>query len=371
MLLKRLRLDNFRNYGQLEFEPDPGINLVYGANAQGKSNLLEAICYLGMASSFRLAADTELIRHEQPYFYVEGEADSEVAGKLRLAAAFSRDHKRKWTVNGQSMQRLSDVVGLFHTVIFAPEDIYLVKAGPEQRRRYLNRQMSQNHREYCRLLLNYNHVLRQRNACLKQGQDKDISGELAAWDKQLIALGSVILAGRINTARQLQPLAEELHGRLSGGEKLTLTYQSKLLAKSGGETLNAEEAAEIYAAELLRLRQAEIARGATLCGPHRDDLLISIDGQAARDFASQGQQRTLALSLKLAELELARELTGEYPVLLLDDVLSELDEDRQGQIVALVAGKTQTFISSVSGDHPLAAGRRWQVRAGTVNAEPG
>jgi len=366
MLLKRLRLDNFRNYGHGELLPDPGVNLIYGANAQGKSNLLEAVSYLGMASSFRAAADNELVRYEQPYFYLEGEAESETQGPLKISAAYSRDKKRKWTVNGQPKKRLTDVVGLLHSVVFAPEDIYLVKAGPEQRRRYLNRQMSQNEREYCRLLLSYNHVLKQRNACLKKTVESHCADELAAWDKQLIAYGSVIIAGRLRTVSQLIPLAARLHDQLSGGEELSMAYQNQLLAKISEAEPRAEQIAELFAGELARLRQAEAARGLTLAGPHRDDLLILINGRPARDYASQGQQRTLALALKLAELELARQLTGEYPLLLLDDVLSELDEQRRDQIIELVSGKTQTFISAVEGSCPVRADAKWEVRNGEI-----
>ena len=365
MLLKRLRLDNFRNYSREELLPDPEVNLIYGANAQGKSNLLEAVSYLGMASSFRSALDQELIRYEQDYFYLESEGESETQGQLRISAAYSREKKRKWTVNGQPKKRLTDVVGLFHSVVFAPEDIYLVKAGPEHRRRYLNRQMSQNEREYCRLLLSYNHVLKQRNACLKKAGGNQVPEELAAWDRQLTAYGSAVIAGRQRTVAQLIPLAAELHSRLSGGETLALVYQDQLLAKAAG-ALDKEELAAVFGQELARLRQAELARGLTLIGPHRDDLLVLLNDRPARDYASQGQQRTLALALKLAELELARVLTGEYPLLLLDDVLSELDEDRRRQIISLVSGKTQTFISAVDGACPVRADAKWEVRNGEI-----
>lgn len=153
MILSELKIENFRNYALEHFEPDPELNLICGLNAQGKSNLLESICYLGLASSFRGAGDNELIRWEQPYFYVEAEAESKNHGKLHISAAASRKRQKRWTLNHQPLKRLSEAVGLLHCVVFAPEDVLLVKAGPDLRRRYLNRQMSQLDREYCRLLM--------------------------------------------------------------------------------------------------------------------------------------------------------------------------------------------------------------------------
>lgn len=362
MLIRRLKLQQFRNYQQQELLWDERLNLLYGGNAQGKSNLLEAIYYLAIASSFRAQHDTELIRHEDEHFYLEADVESESGGKLRLTAAQNRAGKRIWTVNGEHKQRLVDLVGLFHTVLFAPEDIALVKAGPDARRRYINRQMSQNDRAYCRLLLQYNHLLKQRNACLKTMEQGGDPAQLEIWTEQLVQAGSEIMVRRAETVARLQPLAEELHAHLSGGEKLELSYLS---AVCGREPVpDCEQAARQFRAALKARRHQELVYGATITGPHRDDLLLTLDSRAARDFASQGQQRTAALSLKLAELELARALRGEYPVLLLDDVMSELDAERRKQIILLAVNKTQTFISAVEDNFSFRQGKHWKIENG-------
>ena len=363
MILKSLRLENFRNYAAAEFCWDEQVNLICGKNAQGKSNLLEAVCYLGMASSFRGATEQELIRHQADYFYLAAEAAT-LCGQLRITAAADRHGRRRWTGNRQSYQRLAGIGGLFHPVIFAPEDIYLVKAGPDARRRYLNRQMSQLDRAYCRLLLSYNHALRQRNACLKQWEEKPDQEQLAIWSERLATLGGAVSAARQDIVARLQPLAAELHAQLSGGETLELRYQSTPAVMAAGA--DAAAAAEALQAEFRRLQQSELRRGLTLAGPHRDELLIRLEGRTARDFASQGQQRTAALSLKLAELELAHTLRGEYPVLLLDDVFSELDADRCASVLRYAGDRAQTFISAVDERQPLPAGKRFLISAGQV-----
>jgi DNA replication and repair protein RecF len=361
MIIKRLKLKNWRNYQAEEIRWDDSLNIIYGRNAQGKTNLLEAISYLGLASSFRDAADTDLIYREQEYFYLEADIYSLSDADFTISAALNRAKKRRWLVNGQPRQRLVDMVGLFHTVIFAPEDVYLVKGGPELRRRWLNRLISQLDPVYCRTLLTYNQVLRQRNAGLRLPPEVLDAAALVVWDKQLIEYGSEITIRRRQALTALSPLAAEQHARLSGGEKLSLRYQS---AVAGREEFNSrEELIELFSRELARHASAERLRGCTLVGPHRDEIKISVDGQPARDFASQGQQRTLAVSMKLAELETAFLERGEYPVLLLDDVLSELDEKRRSRLLELPE-KTQTFISAADFDLAvLGRGRKWLVEA--------
>lgn len=373
MWLRSLKLDNFRNYQAQELQWDQQINLLYGQNAQGKSNLLEAVCYLGLATSFRGAAEQELIRWGEDYFYISGQVVQDKGASLSLSAAANRRKQRRWRVDGQPKQRLSDVVGLLHTVIFAPEDILLVKAGPEGRRRFLNQQLSQLDQNYCRLLIAYNRALRQRNAYLKQwdlqAEEEKLARqreELLLWDQQLVELGAPVALRRERTVKRLAEIAFDLHRSLSGGEKLELIYENSFLPRQEGEGLDLDQAKDAFRRELNRVARSEQQRGASLVGPHRDELTILIDGKPARSFGSQGQQRTAALSLKLAELELARELRGEYPVLLLDDVLSELDDSRRRAIMELAVGKTQTFISAVDGDLPRVQGRRWRIEAGRV-----
>lgn len=358
MKIKRLKLINWRNYHAEEVLWDDSVNIVYGANAQGKTNLLEAISYLGLASSFRAAADLDLINRDRQYFFLEADIDSVIQGPLTISAAMDRSKKRKWVINNQPRQRLVDIVGIFHTVVFSPEDIYLVKGGPELRRRWLNRQISQLNPEYCRMMLTYNHILRQRNACLRMWDRQADEEALAIWDRQLVEYGSQISMKRRQSVGELALLAADLHQDLSGGEELDLRYQSAVAGKE--EVSDVSQFEELFKTELIRHAQAERMRGGTLVGPHRDDIKISINDSAAREFASQGQQRTLAISLKLAELELAFAEKGEYPVLLLDDVLSELDEKRKRRILELPE-KTQTFISAAGVDIQISRGKKWQV----------
>lgn len=369
MRLEHFLVDGFRNYGRVELTFSPGLNLVWGANAQGKSNLLEAVCYLGLASSFRMAPDGELINYAKTYFYLRGQIQRQ-EGPFVLEAAAGRGRRRKWKVDGQPQQKLGEVVGLFHTVVFAPEDIWLVRSGPEQRRRYLNRLLAQTYRSYCRDQLQYAHILRQRNACLKacRGDARLLDAEqLQLWDAQLAQTGARIAYCREQAVSRLAPLAATIQDQLSAGEELILVYANSAAGRSGARTV--EEIQKHFLSELERLRPNEIVRGITLCGPHRDDLTIRLNQRFARDFASQGQQRTVALSLKLAELELVRQIRGEYPVLLLDDVLSELDQSRAAQVLEFVSGKGQTFLSAVDSHLAAPVGKRFQIQAGTVVKE--
>jgi DNA replication and repair protein RecF len=360
MIIKKLKLENWRNYYQTEICFDEKINLIHGANAQGKTNLLEAISYLGLASSFRNSQETDLINNDQQYFYLEAELLSQIKGKITISAAMDRSKKRKWLVNHQPSHRLLDIIGIFHTVVFSPEDIYLVKGSPQLRRRWLNRQISQIDPLYCRQLLVYNQVLKQRNACLKNWQQHSDDEALAIWDQQLVDSGSRICQQRNQSIKDLNQLAKELHQELSGGEELSLFYQNSIAARE--EIADIEQLAQKFAAELAARAEAERFRGLTLVGPHRDDIGILLNQLPARDFASQGQQRTLAISLKLSELELAYKHKGEYPVLLLDDVLSELDGQRRQRILRLPE-QIQTFITAAIDDLPLNTGKKLLVKA--------
>lgn len=368
MIIRRLHVDNFRNYEQADIEWHEQVNLLSGLNAQGKSNLLEAICYLSLTTSFRAANEPELLRWQAPHFFMEAQIESVQRGKFAISAAYDRAKNKRWRLDGQPQARKSDLVGLFHTVIFSPEDVDLVKAGPAERRRFLNRQISQLYPEHCRHLLRYNKILAQRNSLLRQlaslQNPHKAEEALHIWDEQLVELGAAVIWRRRQVLKQLSPLAAELQAQLSGGEMLSLRYKS---CNSEEQATTIEQLQQILLAELQRLRMAELARGATLVGPHRDDVLIEINHDAAKTYASQGQQRTAALALKLAELELARQHKGEWPVLLLDDVLSELDEQRRAGLLTHIDGQTQTFITSATPLPPFSSGKVWQIEKGKIN----
>lgn len=366
MRLTRLRIDNFRNYEQEEIFWDDAMNIICGMNAQGKSNLLEAISYLSLASSFRQSADLELIGWGKDFFYLEGDVEDRQK-KLTIAAAYDKQKGRRWKINGTQKHKLHEILGYFHTVVFSPEDLDIVKSGPQSRRRQLNRQMVQLYPEYCSLLVGYNQVLKQRNTLLKSAWNRDIKNELLAWDTQLAALAGRIIRMRLDTISLLSPLAQNTHAQLSNKEKLTMEYQS-LLPQKEMEPMTAQEISIAFQKKLQSLREAESARGMTLAGPHRDDLLLQINSVSARNFASQGQQRTVALSWKLAELELAYAKRGEYPVLLLDDVMSELDMTRREQLLFLVRDKAQTFITATDINFSLNGGKKIIISSGKISS---
>lgn len=378
MYLQSLQINNFRNYESAAFSFSPQANLIYGANAQGKSNLVEAIAYLALASSYRGARDSELIRWEQPYFFLQAELCHDNGAKTRLTAAVDSKLQRRWTVNYEPVKRLSEAVGHLHTVIFTPEDLLLLKSGPEARRRYLNRQMSQLSREYCDLLISYNRLLRQRNAVLRQGEYADIS-QLEVWDEQISRQAAEITYRRGLMCRRINPMVKRLHASLSNNqEQLELFYHSRLLKTLQVDFVNhdfeqlptADELYQAYKQEFVRLRRQEMYRGLTLLGPQRDDLLLMLNGRPAREFASQGQQRTAAIALKTAELELIRSIRGEYPLLILDDALSELDASRRGRLRQLMHTPAQTFLTDTN-DAPFSTalnrgGRKFQINNGRL-----
>jgi len=365
MFLRCLKIDNFRNYRQARVHWHEQVNLLLGDNAQGKSNMLEAICFLSLTTSFRGVGEPELILKGAPYLYAEGEVSGEAQGDFTIAAGFAQDKRRKWKVDGAERRR-GELVGLLHTVVFSPEDVDLVKSGPQQRRRFLNRQISQLYPEHVRQLLRYNRIVAQRNSCLRllqqPGADAAAKEALPIWDQQLAEAGASIIWRRRQVLAQLNPLAAEFHGELAAGEKLELRYKSFAGAlDAGGEA----ELTALFLAELKRLHATERARGATLVGPHRDDVLIDIAGAPGKGYASQGQQRTAALACKLAELHLARERKQEWPLLLLDDVLSELDERRQQALLKQINNGAQTFIASTA-PLPLQSGKVWRIEAGCI-----
>jgi len=364
--LIRLRIDNFRNYEKEEIIWDEAMNIIYGMNAQGKSNLLEAISYLSLASSFRQNADLELIGWGKNFFYLEGDVQDRQR-KLTIAAAYERQKGRRWKINGMKKHKLQEILGYFHTVVFSPEDLDIVKSGPQSRRRQLNRQMVQLFPEYCSLLVGYNKVLKQRNTLLKSAWNKDIKNELTVWDAQLADFAGRIIKMRLDTVFLLSPLAQNIHARISNQEKLTMEYQT-LLPQTEMVKMAVQDISEVFLKKLENLREAECARGMTLTGPHRDDLLLRINDISARNFASQGQQRTVALSWKLAELELAFATRGEYPVLLLDDVMSELDINRREQLLFLVRDKAQTFITATDINFSLNGGKKIIISQGKISS---
>ncbi|KQO10599.1 DNA replication/repair protein RecF [Paenibacillus sp. Leaf72] len=343
MFLKNIHLQNYRNYGQLELETSNQVNLFVGPNAQGKTNLLEAIFALALTKSHRTSKDKELIGWEADSARLQGMVDKRY-GTAQLELLLSTQGK-KAKINGLEQRKLSNFIGSLNVVMFAPEDLEIVKGTPGVRRRFLDMEIGQVQPGYLHTLQQYGKVLVQRNNYLKSASPGSMQQTmLDVWNTQLAELGVKIMKKREHFIHKLQRWAEQIHsGITAGSEQLTITYRPSL---GSGEPEDESVLFEQFMIKLTQVKEQEIRRGMSLVGPHRDDLAFFINGKEASVYGSQGQQRTTALSLKLAEIELIAEEIGEYPLLLLDDVLSELDQHRQTQLIETFQSKVQTFITT-------------------------
>lgn len=348
MELRRLVLKSFRNYEVLVFEPGPGINLLLGRNAQGKTNLLEAIYYLSTFSSPRAQGDSELVLWGHASFYLQG-SFLKKGNPLLLEAGYDGAASRKEIRLDRQLVRQAAAVGQANAVLFTPEDLYLIKGYPQVRRQFLDREILQVNPLYGQHLSRYTRILRQRNRLLRDAGFSSRGRKMPpvdVWDQQLAEMAAFVLQKRREYVKKLALLARLQHRKLTdGGEDLKLHYASSLESTKGEGEFSREIIQEEFLLALKKSEEEERRRGVTLVGPHRDDLDFSINGRPARTYGSQGQQRTAALSLKLAQVELIKGERGNYPLLLLDDVFSELDRERQGGLLNLIRGRVQTFIS--------------------------
>lgn len=371
MFIERLALTNYRNYEKLDLSFSSKINVLIGENAQGKTNIMEAIYVLSMAKSHRTSNDRELIRWDQEYGKIEGDVQRKY-GRLPLELIISKKGKRA-RVNHLEQNRLSLYIGQLNVVMFAPEDLNLVKGSPSVRRRFLDMEIGQISPVYLHDLLTFQKVLKQRNAILKENRGKlnykDVMFDV--YTEQYIQVAIQIIRKRFYFMELLQKWAEPIHKGISRGmETLKVSYGT-LKGLDSGQTK--EEMETVLEERLLEMRSRELERGLTLIGPHRDDLHFYVNGYDIQTFGSQGQQRTTALSLKLAEIELVKQEVGEAPVLLLDDVLSELDDYRQSHLLNTIQGEVQTFVTTtnIAGiDHEtIRQADIFDVTAGTVKKE--
>lgn len=344
MYLDALTLRHFRNYDSLAVTFSPGLNILLGENAQGKTNLLEAIYVLALARSHRTHNDHELIEWGADSAEVTGRVVKS-SGTVPLALTLTKKGK-KATVNHLEQPRLSSYLGQLNVVLFAPEDLNLVKGAPSARRRFVDMEFGQMSPKYLYNLTQYRAILRQRNKYLRQlhyRQAHDLV-YLDVLSDQLAGFGAEIIHTRQVLLDRMMVFADHLHGEITQGkEKLTFRYVLP------NELADAHTPQDLYQALLAlykKLRDREIDQSVTLAGPHRDDVTFITNGKDVSAFGSQGQQRTTALSVKLAEIELMKEQTGEYPLLLLDDVLSELDTVRQTHLLATFQSKVQTFLTT-------------------------
>ncbi|TCS80827.1 DNA replication/repair protein RecF [Tepidibacillus fermentans] len=347
MFLTHLHLKNYRNYAELDLLFDQRINIFQGNNAQGKTNIVEAIYLLALAKSHRTAKEKELVQWGQSFSVIKGTVERTM-GNVSLEIQIT-DKGKKAKINALEQKKLSDYIGAFNVILFAPEDLTLVKGSPQYRRKFLDIEIGQIQPSYLYHLAQYQKVLQQRNNLLKDFSKvkKNKLEMLEIWNVQMVEHGAKILDKRLKFLKKLEKRAQEVHdGITEGMENLNIYYKSSIPLEKGLETesdirFQFERIIEKY-------MPLELNRGTSMIGPHRDDLDFYINQIDVRSYGSQGQQRTTALSLKLAEIELIHEEIGEYPILLLDDVLSELDKKRQTHLIKTIENKVQTMITTTT-----------------------
>ena len=360
MKIESLKLKNFRNYELLSLEFDKATNIFYGDNAQGKTNILEAVYLSGTTKSHRGAKDKDLIRFEQNESHIETVVEKNGIN-YQIDMHLKKNSPKGIAINKMPIRKASELFGIVNIVFFSPEDLNIIKNGPGERRRFVDLELSQLDKVYLSNLANYNRIVNQRNHLLKEAAyNSDVLKTLDIWDMQLAAYGTKVLDRRKEFVRQVNEIISEIHFRLTGGkERLSLTYESSI-----GE-MSMEQA-------LKKNRERDLRMKSTSVGPHRDDLCFLSGDLDIRKFGSQGQQRTAALSLKLAEIELVKRIIGDTPILLLDDVLSELDKNRQNYLLDSIHD-IQTVITCTGLDefvnHRFSINKIFHVKSGHVAKE--
>jgi len=369
MRIDSLRLENFRNYPSQTVFFDPVCNVIYGENAQGKTNLLEALVCLSCGKSPRTRSDREMIRFGENGFLVEGVIDSR---DRTFCSHIEVGHgkKKKITINQVPAKTASQLSEVLNTVFFSPEDLYLIREGASARRKFMDASLCQLKPRYAAALAEYNRLLEHKTRILRDCDDRpDLIATLPDFNLRMAETGAVLIHYRARFVQRLGEYAASTHKECSGGkEELSVSYQTvKTVRDPFGEH-------RVLVYQLLEHQRehhyAEIRSRQCLSGPHKDDLEVLLNGLSAKSFASQGQTRTAALALKLAAREIHREIIGEYPVLLLDDVLSELDPKRQEFVLNRISGG-QVFITCCEDDrlNELLSGKVFHIEAGSVKGE--
>ena len=339
MKIEKIELFNYRNYGTETIKFFDGLNIVYGKNAQGKTNMLEAILYCCIGKSLRVNKDNQVIGFDKSNAKIKLTVQKKYE-KTIIEIFFPREGKKTIKINGLPIKKIGELMGEFNAVFFSPDELKLIKETPEDRRRFMDIHISQTSKKYFYLLSRYDKILSNRNKLLKSGQSvQTINETLSIWNAQLSQTGSEIIYYRLQFINKLTPLCEKVHSYLSGGsEKIKIDYM--------GEQGSQKEIEQKLLNTLKSNFEKELKLGYTTVGPHRDDIKILVNNIDVRTYGSQGQQRTSALALKLAEIEIINLEKNETPVLLLDDVLSELDSARRKKLLKF-SSKTQTILTTV------------------------
>ena len=367
MRISRLHLEQFRNIESLSVFPCETVNIIYGDNAQGKTNLLEAIWLLSGAKSFRGAKDADLIRFGESRALIE--SDFFCAGRQQTSKIQLEGKKTAW-LNDIRQDSITAFAGIFTTVVFSPSHLGLVKDGPAGRRKFLDTSICQIAPRYIGMIGQYQRILLQRNTLLKDiSYASALLDTLDIWDEKLSALGGVIIRMRMEYTRRLQKEAEDIYKGISmERESFSLDYRPFELPVQEGQTQR--EISSLLLEKMMQNRSEDLRSGSTGIGPHRDDLEISINGRSVRSFGSQGQQRSSVLALKLAESRCIGDILGERPVILLDDVMSELDQNRREYLLNHLTG-SQIFITCCDKGYfsRLEGGRVFRMEHGQLEQE--
>ncbi|MBU6399581.1 MAG: DNA replication/repair protein RecF [Verrucomicrobia bacterium] len=360
MYLAHLRLRDFRNYARQDVDFAPGFHLLLGDNAQGKTNILEAAYLLATLRSFRGVGGAQMIRHGQPAYFVGATLVGQATHEIKMYWSL---RERKLSLDGRPVRRLTEYLGTLRAVVFCAEDQHLVEGTARVRRRFLDLLLSQTHAVYLPTLQRYTQALRARNALLKQPAPDATA--LESFSLELVRLGNRLIHWRRQLVPELAPLAGQAYQRMApGAEELRLCYRPMVKSE--------------FAVELAQSRSRERAYRATLVGPHRDDLDMRLDERPVAPFASEGQKRTLAIALKMAQAEYLTRLHGTPPVLLIDDVMGELDARRRAGFLPLIerarVAQSQVFMTCTEENWPRELApelRRWEVKAGTLRPKNG
>jgi len=355
MHLAHLRLRDFRNYARLDADFSPGFHVLLGDNAQGKTNILEAIYLMATLRSFRGVGGAQMIRHAQKGYFIGGQVVGQGQHDIKIYWSAS---ERKLSLDNQPVRKLTDYLGVLRVVIFCTEDLQLIKGAARARRRFADLLLTQTHTSYLPLLQRYTRALRSRNALLKQRQLDEAA--LDSFSAELIRLGDEIIRFRRELTPKLSPLARLAYRRISNdAEELRVEYQPAVKKD--------------FAVELAQSRRRERSYRSTLVGPHRDEFPLLLNDRSAAQFGSEGQKRTLAIALKMAQAEYLTGIHGSPPILLIDDVMGELDAKRRGGFLPLLErahhSRGQVFMTCTEENWPRELGRdlqRWQVHAGTL-----
>ncbi|MCI8535811.1 MAG: DNA replication/repair protein RecF [Hungatella sp.] len=360
MIIESIELKNYRNYEKLHMDFSSGTNILYGDNAQGKTNVLEAVYVCSTTKSHRGSKDKEIIRFDEEEAHIKlNVRKSNVP--YRIDMHLKKNKPKGIAINKIPIKKASELFGIVNVVFFSPEDLNIIKNGPSERRRFLDLELCQLDKLYVHSLVQYNRVLLQRNKLLKELNFRpEYKETLEVWDVQLLMYGKEIIRCREDFVGKLNGMVRKTHNQISGGrEALVLAYEPNVSVSQ-------------FAEKLCFNREMDIRLGTTTTGPHRDDISFLVDGIDIRKFGSQGQQRTAALSLKLSEIELVKQLVRDYPVLLLDDVLSELDGGRQEQLLAGIKD-IQTMITCTGVEdfinHRFPIDKIYKVMNGKVTIE--